>query len=91
MEGESVQDIRVAAISINSPLGDIQGVLEGVEQWTRQATQEGAELLLFPELQIVGHCTPNTWELSESVPDGPSTQRIVDIARKYKCHISIGI
>ena len=71
-----MQDIRVAAISINSPLGDISGVLEGVEQWTRQATEQGAELLLFPELQIVGHCTPNTWDLAEQVPEGASTQPV---------------
>ena len=86
-----MQDIRVAAISINSPLGDIPGVLEGVEHWTQQATEQGAELLLFPELQIVGHCTPNTWELSEKVPEGPSTQRVVEIAEKYGCYISIGL
>ncbi|MFP6672553.1 MAG: nitrilase-related carbon-nitrogen hydrolase [Pirellulaceae bacterium] len=86
-----MENIRVAAISINSPLGDISGVLEGVEHWTRQATEQGAELLLFPELQIVGHCTPNTWELSERVPAGPSTQRVVEIAMKYNCHISIGL
>ena len=86
-----MENIRVAAISINSPLGDISGVLAGVEHWTRQATEQGAELLLFPELQIVGHCTPNTWELSERVPAGPSTQHVVEIARKYNCHISIGL
>ena len=51
-----MENIRVAAISINSPLGDISGVLEGVEHWTRQATEQGAELLLFPELQ-------NRWPL----------------------------
>ena len=86
-----MQDLRVAAISINSPLGDIAGVLASVEDWTRQAVEQGAELLLFPELQIVGHCTPNTWELSEAVPGGPSTQRIIEIAKQYQCHLSIGL
>ena len=86
-----MRDIRLAAISINSPLGDIPGVLEGIDHWSQLATEQGAELLLFPELQIVGHCTPNTWELSESVPDGPSTQRVTEIARKYHCYISVGL
>lgn len=86
-----MQDIRVAAISVNSPLGDISGVLEGIDNWCQLATEQGAELLLFPELQIVGHCTPNTWELSESIPDGPSTQRVTEFARKYNCYISVGL
>ncbi len=86
-----MHDIRVAAISINSPLGDISGVLKGIDHWCQLATEQGAELLLFPELQIVGHCTPNTWELSESIPDGSCTQQIVEYARKYNCYISVGL
>lgn len=86
-----MQTIRVAAVSTNSPLGDVEGVLAAVGQWTRRAVQQGAELILFPELQIHGHCTPNTWELAEAIPDGPSTRRILEIAREYKAYLSIGL
>lgn len=86
-----MQTIRVAAVSINSPLGDVEGVLDAVEQWTRRAVEQGAELILFPELQIHGHCTPNTWDLAEAIPDGPSTRRVGEIAREYKSFLSIGL
>ena len=86
-----MQTIRAAAISINSPLGDVDGVLSAVETWTGSAAEEGAELILFPELQIHGHCTPNTWELAEQIPEGPSTQRIVELAGRFKAYISIGL
>ena len=86
-----MQTIRIAAVSVNSPLGDVSGVLEGIEQWTRQAVEQGAELILFPELQIHGHCTPNTWELAESIPDGPSSQQVIQICREYRVFLSVGL
>lgn len=86
-----MHSIRVAAVSINSPLGDVPGVLAGIDLWTRQAVEQGAELILFPELQIHGHCTPNTWELAESIPDGPSTRRVIEIARQHRVVISVGL
>ena len=75
-----MESIRVAAVSINSPLGDVAGVLDGLDDWTRKAVEDGAELVVFPELQIHGHCTPNTWELAEAIPDGQSTRRVEQIA-----------
>lgn len=86
-----MQSIRVAAISINSPLGRVDEVLDGIDAWTRKAVEGGAELLLFPELQVHGHCTPNTFDLAETIPDGPSVQRLVEIARKYKAVLSVGM
>jgi N-carbamoylputrescine amidase len=86
-----MQTIRVASVSINSPLGDVPGVLAQVERWTRDAVDQGAELILFPELQIHGHCTPNTWELAEAIPDGPSTRKVVEFAREYNAFLSIGL
>jgi len=86
-----MQSIRVAAVSINSPLGDVPGVLSAIEQWTRRAADRGAELVLLPELQIHGHCTPNTWALAERVPDGPSTQHIIRMAHELKVFVSVGL
>ncbi len=86
-----MQTLRVAAVSINSPLGDVSGVVEAMDQWTRRAVEHRAELVLFPELQIHGHCTPNTWELAEAVPDGPSTQSVIAMAERQRVFISVGL
>jgi predicted amidohydrolase len=86
-----METIRIAAVSINSPLGDVPGVLAAIERWTRQAAEQGAELVLLPELQIHGHCTPNTWQLAEPVPDGPSTLQMIRIAREFKTFLSVGL
>ena len=86
-----MQTIRVASLSINSPLGDVAGVLDGMADWTAKAVDDGAELVVFPELQIHGHCTPNTWDLAESIPDGESTRRVEQIARDHGVFISVGL
>ncbi len=86
-----MQDIRVAAVSMNGRLGEPSRVLEEISDWIKQGVEAGAELMLFPELVIHGHCTPNTYELAERVPDGPSTQRLCRLAAQYHVLISAGL
>ena len=47
--------------------------------------------MLFPELVVHGHCTPNTWELAEPVPDGPSVRRLVEIAARHRLVLCAGL
>ena len=82
---------RVAAVSMNGFLGEPERVLNGIDAWCDKAAAEGAELVLFPELVIHGHCTPNTWELAEPVPDGPSVRRLVEIAGRHRLVLCAGL
>lgn len=86
-----MQDTRIAAVSMNGGLGDPQGVLEGIQDFCQQARQQQAQLVLFPELVIHGHCTPNTWDLAEPVPAGPSVQKLCELAREFGLVISAGL
>jgi predicted amidohydrolase len=76
---------------MNGFLGEPQKVLTSISGWCERAAAEKAEFVLFPELVIHGHCTPNTWDLAEPVPDGPSVQRLVQIARHYKQTLCVGL
>ena len=86
-----MQDIRIAAVSMNGFLGEPEKVLSLMDGWCHKAADDGAEFALFPELLIHGHCTPNTWELAEAVPSGPSTKRIAELAKKYNLFLSVGL
>jgi predicted amidohydrolase len=66
-------------------------VLNGIAGWCERAAAEKADLVLFPELVVHGHCTPNTWELAEPVPDGPSVQRLVELARRHRLFLCAGL
>jgi predicted amidohydrolase len=76
---------------MNGYLGKPEQVLGAIEAWCEKTAAEGAELVLFPELVIHGHCTPNTWELAEPVPDGPSVRRLIDIARRCRLVVCAGL
>ena len=86
-----MQTIRVAAVSMNGEFNKQQQVLERIADFCEQAASENAELALFPELIVHGHCTPNTFELAEPVPDGPSTARLADLARQFRLFLCAGM
>src|ERR1051325_9102450 len=76
---------------MNSLLGETQRNLATVAEWCEQAAAEKAELVVFPELVVHGHCAPNTWEVAEPVPDGPSVRRLVELAHQYRITLSVGM
>ncbi len=86
-----MQQTRVAAVSMNGLLGEPERVLDAIDGWCERAVAERADLVLFPELVIHGHCTPNTWELAEPVPDGPSVRRLIKLARRHRLVLAAGL
>lgn len=86
-----MQMMRVAAVSMNGLLGEPDRILAAIDTWCEGAAKAGVHLVLFPELVVHGHCTPNTWELAEPVPDGPSVRRLIDIAGRHKLVLSVGL
>ena len=82
---------HVAAVSMNGYLGEPRRVLQAIDDWCGKAAAAKAELVLFPELVIHGHCTPNTWELAEPVPEGPSVSTLVDIAKRHRLVVCAGL
>jgi predicted amidohydrolase len=86
-----MQSIRVAAVSMNGFLGEPDRVLRAIDSWCERAAGERVELVLFPELVVHGHCTPNTWALAEAVPDGPSVTRLGQIARRHHLTLCAGL
>ena len=86
-----MQSVRVAAVSMNGRLGEPARILDEIAGWCGRAAAEGAELVLFPELVVHGHCTPNTAELAEAVPDGPSVTRLARLARRHGLILSAGL
>lgn len=86
-----MESFKVAAVSMNSPFDQLEWVFDEVTEYCRQAADQGVRLMAFPELLVHSHCKPNTWELAESVPDGPSTHRLIEIAREFGLVLSVGI
>src|SRR5262249_17553213 len=86
-----MQSMLVAAVSMNGWLGEPERVLDDIATWCERAAAEQAELVLFPELVVHGHCTPDTWALAEPVPEGPSVQRLIELARRQRLILCVGL
>jgi N-carbamoylputrescine amidase len=86
-----MQSLRVAAVSMNSEIGKRAQTMHRIEQFCEQAVAERAELVLFPELIVHGHCTPNTWAIAEEVPDGESVKALCRIARQARVFLCAGL
>jgi predicted amidohydrolase len=87
-----MQDLTIAAIQMNAPLGQSEANLAAHVRLARKAAAAGAELICFPELSITGHwCAGDVWSASEPAPDGPSTQALLALARELGAMISFGL
>ena len=87
-----MRNLTIAAVQMNAPLGEVERNLAAHVRLARQAAEAGAELICFPELGLTGHwCAGGVWAASEPVPDGPSTRRLLDLARDLQVTISFGL
>jgi N-carbamoylputrescine amidase len=83
--------IRVAAISVRNLIGEIETSLTDLADWTRRAAGQGAELVLFPELNVTGHFrAPLVERIAQTIP-GPATERITALAAETGTVIAAGL
>lgn len=86
-----MQKFTVAAASVKNLVGQADANIENMDRWTAIACVKGAEFILFPELNVSGYITaPVAQSIAETVP-GPSTEKIIEIARKRQVILCFGI
>lgn len=69
-----MNNVRIAAITCQSPVGEIDRNLSETIAWTKKASQAGADLVCFPELNITGYC---------------NRPEMADIAQPFPGHVSV--
>ena len=73
---------RIAMVQMNAIVGESGQNLETIAAFTRSAVDESAGVVCFPELSVSGYVRDTTSSaIAEPVP-GPSTDRLVEIARE---------
>ncbi|RRQ27731.1 NAD+ synthase [Rhodococcus sp. Eu-32] len=50
-----VQALRIALAQINPTVGDLDGNAALIVSWARRAVEEGAQIVLFPEMALTGY------------------------------------
>ena len=86
-----MEQLTAAAISTRNLIGEPDTAIQDMERWLQKASEQGAELALFPELNVTGYI-PNAivCNIAEYVP-GPSTDKIIRLAEHYAMTIAFGL
>jgi predicted amidohydrolase len=89
--------LRVASVQFMSLPADKDANFATMERFAREAAAAGVKLLVFPECCISGYwfirnlTLDQLTALAEPVPDGPSTRRLVALARQHQISIGAGL
>lgn len=86
--------IKVAAIQIESHIGDKDYNLKKMTEFIDKAAGQGANLLVLPELANTGYIfnsRAEAFSLAEPVPGGPTTELLIKKAKEKNIYIASGI
>lgn len=83
--------MRVGFIQTNPIFGDIKGNLQSI---AKRLNRLSCNLVVLPELCASGYqfiSRKEVLELSEEVPSGFTTRRLMEMARDYRCYLVAGL
>jgi len=86
-----MNDLRIAAVIMNCPVGRVQDNLDRMVGWVQTAKKQAADLVCFPEMNVTGYSTRDEIKDSTEIVPGPISQFIVALARESKIVILAGM
>jgi predicted amidohydrolase len=92
-----MRNIRVAAVQFQHAQGDKAANLATIERMVVEAAGKDVEIIAFPECCISGYwhlrklSRDEMYAIAEPIPDGPSSQRLLDMSREYSMTIGAGL
>lgn len=91
-----MDNLRVATTQMESRPGDKAANLARIEEFAAEAARAGAQLVLTPECSVTGYWWLRNLShedfaaLAEPVPDGPTTQALLAMARRHNICVGAG-
>ena len=92
-----MQPIKISTAQFEHKSGDKQYNLDTIETLSKQAAEEGAQVVAFHECSITGYTFARHLDkeqmlnLAEFIPQGNSIKRLTEIANKYSIVILAGL
>jgi len=85
------EEFKVALAQISCKHGDKAANIKKMKKNLEKAKQQGAELVIFPELSLIGYTVKDEiYELAETIP-GQSTNALEKLAKEKGIHIVFGM
>src|SRR5215510_13198473 len=94
---ENQNTLRVAAVQFESKPADKDANFRKIQHFVELASAERVQLLVFPECCITGYwfirnlSIAELGDIAEPIPEGPSTQRLIALARKHGISLGTGM
>lgn len=92
-----MKDLKVATAQFENRSSDKEYNLNVIGELSAKAAGMGADVVAFHECSITGYShirhlsKEELWELAEPVPDGPSVQKLIEIARQSNIVVLAGL
>jgi predicted amidohydrolase len=88
--------LRAASVQMEHRDGDREANFTKIERFVAEAAAQGAQLVVFPECCVCGYwfirnlSIDELTALAEPIPEGPSTQRLRELAQRYRITVGAG-
>jgi predicted amidohydrolase len=92
-----MKPIKIATAQFENKSGDKAYNLHIIDQLAGQAAEQGADVITFHECSVTGYTfarhlsKEQMLDVSEYIPDGESTQQLINIAKKHQIAILAGL
>ncbi len=92
-----MQKIKISTAQFENKSGDKEYNLSVIDKLSKQAAEEGSQVVAFHECSITGYTFARNLsrdqmlDLAEIIPEGPSIIRLKEIAEKYNITILAGL
>lgn len=92
-----MDSLRIATVQFENKSGDKAYNLNAIRSFTKRASHSGCHVISFHETSITGYTFSRSLgkdelqSFAEPVPDGPSTQQLVRMAKEFSITILAGL
>jgi len=93
----AMQSIKVGAVQFNHVPGNKSANLSKIAAFVKDAAAQGVDLIAFPEMCVTGYVHVRNLSrdevkaLAEPIPSGSSTQKLLDLSKKFNMTIGAGL
>jgi len=92
-----MENLKIATAQFENASGDKEKNLDIIETLTERSAIMGADVVAFHECSITGYShirhlsREELWDLAEPIPDGPSVQKLIAIAKASDIAVLAGL
>jgi len=96
-DADDKRTLRVASVQLESAPGDKDANFRKMEAFVEGAARQNVRLIVFPECCITGYWfirnlqSEALAQMAEPIFDGPSSRRLVDLAKRFEITIGAGL